>query len=189
MSLPMLAELPAVLLPFAKRAEQSFRDAVAKLDGDNGLSEWTPQRWADFARVCAASDFVIEQSVRDPLMLLELVARGELDRSFAPDELCGQIAAAVRQAETEDELGRVLRRQRTRQQVRIIWRDLTRQADLSRPVGHGRRLHRPSLSMVVPAPLRTVRYTHWPSQRRAAADGHPRHGQARRRGVEPVFGY
>ena len=135
MSLPMLAELPAVLLPFAKRAEQSFRDAVAKLDGDNGLSEWTPQRWADFARVCAASDFVIEQSVRDPLMLLELVARGELDRSFAPDELCGQIAAAVRQAETEDELGRVLRRQRTRQQVRIIWRDLTRS---SRASGSGR---------------------------------------------------
>ncbi|MFP5495138.1 MAG: bifunctional [glutamate--ammonia ligase]-adenylyl-L-tyrosine phosphorylase/[glutamate--ammonia-ligase] adenylyltransferase [Gammaproteobacteria bacterium] len=130
MSLPMQAELPAILLPFAKRAEQSFRDAVAGLDGDNGLSEWTPQRWADFARVCAASDFVIEQSVRDPLMLLELVAWGELDRSFAPGELCGQIATAVQQAETEDELGRVLRRQRTRQQVRIIWRDLTRQADL-----------------------------------------------------------
>ena len=130
MSLPMQAELPAILLPFAKRAEQSFRDAVAGLDGDNGLSEWTPQRWADFARVCAASDFVIEQSVRDPLMLLELVAWGELDRGFAPGELCGQIAVAVQQAQTEDELGRVLRRQRTRQQVRIIWRDLTRQADL-----------------------------------------------------------
>ncbi|AMW86253.1 Glutamate-ammonia-ligase adenylyltransferase [Pseudomonas yamanorum] len=126
----MQAELPAILLPFAKRAEQSFRDAVAGLDGDNGLSEWTPQRWADFARVCAASDFVIEQSVRDPLMLLELVAWGELDRGFAPGELCGQIAVAVQQAQTEDELGRVLRRQRTRQQVRIIWRDLTRQADL-----------------------------------------------------------
>ncbi|NWC93192.1 MULTISPECIES: bifunctional [glutamate--ammonia ligase]-adenylyl-L-tyrosine phosphorylase/[glutamate--ammonia-ligase] adenylyltransferase [unclassified Pseudomonas] len=130
MSLPVQAELPAILLPFAQRAEQSFRDAVAGLDGDNGLSEWTPQRWADFARVCAASDFVIEQSVRDPLMLLELVAWGELDRGFAPGELCGQIAVAVQQAETEDELGRVLRRQRTRQQVRIIWRDLTRQADL-----------------------------------------------------------
>ena len=130
MSLPTLVELPAVLLPFANRAEQSFRDAAAMLDADHGLSAWTPQRWADFARVCAASDFVIEQSVRDPLMLLELVAWGELDRGFAPDELCGQIAAAVQQAETEDELGRVLRRQRTRQQVRIIWRDLTRQADL-----------------------------------------------------------
>jgi len=130
MSLPTLVELPAVLLPFANRAEQSFRDAVAGLDDDNGLSEWTPQRWADFARVCAASDFVIEQSVRDPLMLLELVAWGELDRGFAPGELCGQIAGAAQQAETEDQLGRALRRQRTRQQVRIIWRDLTRQADL-----------------------------------------------------------
>ncbi|MBS7671838.1 hypothetical protein KIN13_00045, partial [Vibrio cholerae] len=64
------------------------------------------------------------------LMLLELAAWGELDRGFAPGELCSQIAGAVQQAETEDELGRVLRRQRTRQQVRIIWRDLTRQADL-----------------------------------------------------------
>ncbi|MCS4314587.1 glutamate-ammonia-ligase adenylyltransferase [Pseudomonas sp. BIGb0381] len=130
MSLPTLAELPAILLPKAQRAEQSFRDAVAALDADHGLSAWTPQRWDDFARVCAASDFVIEQSVRDPLMLLELAAWGELDRGFAPGELCGQIAGAVQQVETEDELGRVLRRQRTRQQVRIIWRDLTRQADL-----------------------------------------------------------
>ncbi|MBF6028110.1 bifunctional [glutamate--ammonia ligase]-adenylyl-L-tyrosine phosphorylase/[glutamate--ammonia-ligase] adenylyltransferase [Pseudomonas sp. P115] len=130
MSLPTLAQLPAILLPKAQRAEQSFRDAVAALDDDHGLSAWAPQRWADFARVCAASDFVIEQSVRDPLMLLELVAWGELDRGFAPGELCGQIAGAVQQAETEDELGRILRRQRTRQQVRIIWRDLTRQADL-----------------------------------------------------------
>ena len=69
MSLPMLAELPAILLPIAQRAEQSFRDAVAALDDDHGLCTWTPQRWADFTRVCAASDFVIEQSVRDPLML------------------------------------------------------------------------------------------------------------------------
>jgi len=115
MSLPMLAELPAILLPIAQRAEQSFRDAVAALDDDHGLCTWTPQRWADFTRVCAASDFVIEQSVREPLMLLELVAWGELDRSFAPGELCGQIAGAVQQAETEDELGRVLRRQRSRQ--------------------------------------------------------------------------
>ena len=131
MSLPTLAELPAILLPFARRAEQSFRDAVAALDNDHGLSAWTPQRWADFARVCAASDFVIEQSVRDPLMLLELVAWGELDRGFAPGELCGQIAAAVQQAQTDEELARVLRRQRTRQQVRIIWRDLNRQASLA----------------------------------------------------------
>ena len=130
MSLPSLAEMPAILQSLVSRAEQSFRAAVALLDDDHGLSTWTPQRWAEFNRVTAASDFVIEQSVRDPLMLLALVRSGELDRSLAPGEMCAQIGAAVQAAETEDELGRVLRRQRTRQQVRIIWRDLTRQADL-----------------------------------------------------------
>jgi glutamate-ammonia-ligase adenylyltransferase len=91
---------------------------------------WTPERWAQWARVTAASDYVVEQSVRDPLMLLELVQSGELDRNFAPGELCAQIATAVNAQDSEDGLGRALRRQRARHQVRIIWRDLTRQADL-----------------------------------------------------------
>ncbi|TMU75289.1 bifunctional [glutamate--ammonia ligase]-adenylyl-L-tyrosine phosphorylase/[glutamate--ammonia-ligase] adenylyltransferase [Pseudomonas fluorescens] len=130
MTLPVLAELPAILLPLVTRSEQSFRTAVAALEDDHGLVNWTPERWAQFARVTAASEFVIEQSVRDPLMLLTLVQSGELDRAFAPGELCAQIAAAVNAAQTEEELGRALRRQRARHQVRIIWRDLTRQADL-----------------------------------------------------------
>jgi len=130
MTLPVLAELPAILLPLVTRSEQSFRTAVAALEDDHGFADWTPERWAQFARVTAASEFVIEQSVRDPLMLLTLVQSGELDRAFAPGELCAQIAAAVNAAQNEDELGRALRRQRARHQVRIIWRDLTRQADL-----------------------------------------------------------
>ena len=130
MSLPSLAAIPSLLLPLASRAEQSWRSAVAGLEGEQGLDEWSSERWSDFARVSAASDFFIEQVLRDPLMLLELVSWGELDRSFAPGELCGQIAEAAQQAQTDEELGRALRRQRTRQQVRIIWRDLTRQADL-----------------------------------------------------------
>ncbi|WP_095125330.1 bifunctional [glutamate--ammonia ligase]-adenylyl-L-tyrosine phosphorylase/[glutamate--ammonia-ligase] adenylyltransferase [Pseudomonas sp. Irchel s3a12] len=130
MTLPVLAELPALFLSLVTRSEQSFRTAVAALEDDHGLANWTPERWAQFARVTAASEFVIEQSVRDPLMLLALVQSGELDRAFAPGELCAQIAAAVNAAQTEDELGRALRRQRARHQVRIIWRDLTRQADL-----------------------------------------------------------
>jgi len=130
MTLPVLAELPAILLPLVTRSEQSFRTAVAALEDDHGFANWTPERWAQFARVTAASEFVIEQSVRDPLMLLALVQSGELDRPFAPGELCAQISAAVNAAQSEDELGRALRRQRARHQVRIIWRDLTRQADL-----------------------------------------------------------
>ena len=130
MSLPSLAAMPSLLLPLASRAEQSWRSAVASLEGEHGLDQWSSERWTDFARVSASSDFFIEQALRDPLMLLDLARKGELDRSFAPGELCEQIGEAAQQALTDDELGRVLRRQRTRQQIRIIWRDLTRQADL-----------------------------------------------------------
>ena len=83
MSLPSLAAIPSLLLPLASRAEQSWRSAVAGLEGELGLDEWSSERWSDFARVSAASDFFIEQVLRDPLMLLELVTWGELDRSFA----------------------------------------------------------------------------------------------------------
>ena len=130
MSLPSLAPIPALLQPLASRAEHSWRTAVAGLEGEHGLDDWSTERWSAFSRVSAASDFFIEQSLRDPLMLLELVRSGELDRSFVPGELCGQIAAVTQAATTDDELGRALRRQRTRQQIRIIWRDINRQADL-----------------------------------------------------------
>ena len=97
MSLPSLVPIsetvPAILQSLVSRAEQSFRAAVACLDDDHGLSAWTPQRWEAFNRIAAASDFVIEQSVRDPVMLLELVRSGELDRSLAPGEMCAQIGA------------------------------------------------------------------------------------------------
>ncbi|MDN7143302.1 bifunctional [glutamate--ammonia ligase]-adenylyl-L-tyrosine phosphorylase/[glutamate--ammonia-ligase] adenylyltransferase [Pseudomonas sp. JQ170] len=129
MSLPSLVDLPATLAPLVSRNEQSLRSAVAQ-QPELSLEHWTPVRWAQFARVAAASDFVLEQCLRDPAMLVELETSGELDRAFAPGELCAQIAAATQAAESEDELARNLRRQRSRQQVRIIWRDLNRQADL-----------------------------------------------------------
>ncbi|MDD2059298.1 bifunctional [glutamate--ammonia ligase]-adenylyl-L-tyrosine phosphorylase/[glutamate--ammonia-ligase] adenylyltransferase [Pseudomonas sp. GD03860] len=129
MSLPLLVDLPATLVPLVSRNEQSLRNAIAQ-HPELSIEHWTPERWAQFARVAAASDFVLEQCVRDPALLIDLERSGELDRSFAPGELCAQIEAATQAAGTEDELARNLRRQRNRQQVRIIWRDLNRQADL-----------------------------------------------------------
>lgn len=132
MSLPLLADLPAILLPFVTRAHQSWRTAVASLSDDIlvTLDTWPLARRAAFDRVCAASDFVADQVCRAPQMLLDLAASGQLERSFAVGELRAQLDTAVQLASTEDELGHHLRRQRTRHQVRIVWRDLTRQADL-----------------------------------------------------------
>jgi glutamate-ammonia-ligase adenylyltransferase len=132
MSLPSLTDLPDILLPVVTRARQAFRTAVAALSDESlaSFDTWPASRLLAFDRVCAASDFVFEQVCRDPQMLLELAESGALERSFVADELRGQIAETVQAADSEDELGRNLRRQRMRHQVRIIWRDLTRQADL-----------------------------------------------------------
>ena len=133
MSLPSLANLPATLLPAAERAGTALRSAVAALDAAAlaRLEAWPEERLEDFRRVAAASDFVAEQAVRDPAMLLDLAERGELENPHAPGELRSQLQARLEDCADEDELGRRLRRFRTRQQLRIIWRDLTRRAALA----------------------------------------------------------
>ncbi|WP_416422096.1 bifunctional [glutamate--ammonia ligase]-adenylyl-L-tyrosine phosphorylase/[glutamate--ammonia-ligase] adenylyltransferase [Pseudomonas sp. App30] len=130
MSLPTTVQLPAILTQLVARNRQTFEAAVATTERAGELANWPAATWQAFDHVCAASDFVIQQASATPALLLDLVASGELDRSFAAGELRAQLAAAVAAAGSDDELGRQLRRQRARQQVRIIWRDLTRQADL-----------------------------------------------------------
>jgi glutamate-ammonia-ligase adenylyltransferase len=132
MSLPPLADIPPILLPLVTRAQETFRTSVEGLcpDALADFEAWPEVRRAAFDRVCVASNFVTEQVCRDPQMLFSLAQSGELERSFAVGELRGQLADSLAQAATEEDLARHLRRQRTRQQVRIIWRDLTRQADL-----------------------------------------------------------
>ncbi|MNZ27351.1 Glutamate-ammonia-ligase adenylyltransferase [compost metagenome] len=133
MSLPSLAALPATLKPLAERAEQNFQTAVADLPAESRaqFESWADERRAHFLRVTAGSDFVAEQAMRDPQMLLELAASGELERGLARGELRGQLEHGLADCADEDDLARRLRRFRRRQQVRIIWRDLTRQADLT----------------------------------------------------------
>ena len=132
MSLPALASLPVALASLSARAEQSLQQAFAVL-GDEAAAAfagWPSERQAALQRVAAASDFVVQQGLRDPQMLLDLAASGELERSLGTGELRGQLAQALEECADEDELGRRLRRYRNRQQLRIIWRDISRQADL-----------------------------------------------------------
>jgi glutamate-ammonia-ligase adenylyltransferase len=137
MSLPPLTRLPVVLVPLLTLAETTWLVAVTALAG-SALARW--QAWPlarheAFARVLAASDFVSEQASRDPLMLLDLADSGELERSLAPTELREQLQAALAACATEDELARLLRRLRNRQQLRIIWRDVNRLAELRETCG------------------------------------------------------
>ena len=132
MSLPPLTTLPATLQGLAARAQTAWPTAVAALGGrcSERFAAWPTARLECLRRVFAASDFVFEQSLRDPLMLLDLADSGELERSLAAGELRAQLQEAVDACGDEDELGRCLRRLRNRQQTRIIWRDVCRLTDL-----------------------------------------------------------
>ena len=132
MSLPALACLPDALQPLALRAEESLQQACAALS-EAALAQfnaWPLARREDLRRVGAASDFVVQQGLRDPQMLLDLAASGELERSLGSGEMRQQLRDWLAECVDEDELSRRLRRFRNRQQLRIIWRDISRQADL-----------------------------------------------------------
>jgi [glutamine synthetase] adenylyltransferase / [glutamine synthetase]-adenylyl-L-tyrosine phosphorylase len=137
MSLPSLSPLPALLNATLDLAQTTWQQAVTALAGDAlaRWQAWPAARQQAFARVLAASDFVSEQASRDPLMLLDLADSGELERSLAPAELREQWQVALAECGDEEALARLLRRQRNRQQLRIIWRDVNRLAELRETCG------------------------------------------------------
>lgn len=127
MSLPELVAIPASLAPLAERPGAALRAVLA----ERGRAEdWPAARWEAFARACVASDFVAEQALRDVEAFLELADSGQLERPLRPGELRAQLQALLADCAQEDELARQLRRFRNRQQLRIIWRDVNRLADL-----------------------------------------------------------
>lgn len=127
MSLPNLVAIPASLADHAARPGAALR---ALLDERGRADDWPAARWEAFARACVASDFVAEQALRDVDGFLELADSGRLERPLRPGELRAQLQALLEDCAQEDELARRLRRFRNRQQLRIIWRDANRLADL-----------------------------------------------------------
>ncbi|MCJ8297531.1 MAG: bifunctional [glutamate--ammonia ligase]-adenylyl-L-tyrosine phosphorylase/[glutamate--ammonia-ligase] adenylyltransferase [Pseudomonadales bacterium] len=81
-------------------------------------------------RVVAGSDFVVEQLVRKPAMLAELIASKDLDNTYSPKAYALKLAELIAAVEDEITLGRQLRLFRQREMVRIIWRDLNRYSDV-----------------------------------------------------------
>ena len=131
MSLPSLVALPTSLQFLVTRAEETFRGPGASSELAEQFAAWPAARRESLGRVSAASDFVTEQVSRDPAMLLQLAKAGLLERSLVAGEMRSALAEMLDDCADDDSLARQLRRFRNRQQVRIIWRDLTRQADLA----------------------------------------------------------
>ena len=125
----LLDTIPSSLLLLQQKAQREWAHALQEHNIAN--PQWSDSRYQDFIRVCSLSDFVLGQAIRDPQMLIDLVSSGQLDRTLVPGETRFQLHERLTDCPDENSLLLHLRQYRNRQQVRIIWRDLIRQAELS----------------------------------------------------------
>ena len=125
----LLDTIPSSLLLLQQRAQREWAHALQEQQIAD--PKWPDSRYQAFIRVCSLSDFVLSQAIRDPQMLIDLVASGQLDRTLVPGQTRYQLTECLADCTDEASLLLHLRQYRNRQQVRIIWRDLIRQAELS----------------------------------------------------------
>ena len=80
--------------------------------------------------VWAGSEFVARACIRDPALLADLLASGDLNASYTSGDWAIRLERWLAEATDEDRLGAALRRFRRREMVRIAWRDLAGLAGL-----------------------------------------------------------
>nr|WP_231703370.1 bifunctional [glutamate--ammonia ligase]-adenylyl-L-tyrosine phosphorylase/[glutamate--ammonia-ligase] adenylyltransferase [Halopseudomonas pelagia] len=105
-----------------------WQAAVAHADLASRVSELGEQFLTSLDPVLAGSDFVAEQLRRDPHMAWRLVEDDLLWRTLEKGDMSRMLSLALTAVEDEEQLAQALRRFRQQQQVRIIWRDVTRMA-------------------------------------------------------------
>ncbi|MCP4598445.1 bifunctional [glutamate--ammonia ligase]-adenylyl-L-tyrosine phosphorylase/[glutamate--ammonia-ligase] adenylyltransferase [Neptuniibacter sp.] len=94
------------------------------------LQEGPDSLAADLTRVATGSNFVTEQLSRNPDMLPDLLSSGDLYSNYQEGQYQTKLNNLLSEIETEEQLHKTLRQFRQREQVRIIWRDLTRMNDM-----------------------------------------------------------
>ena len=81
--------------------------------------------------VLAFSDFAADSVLRDPALLAELAAGGELQQMNGASRVAARLASVLLETADVDDLSGRLRRFRRRELVRIAWRDIVGLADLT----------------------------------------------------------
>ncbi len=123
--------LPAVLqadfdhywLLFEEQLDAQQQQQVSALLPPDG------KEWLELQQVWACSDYVAEQCVRNPEILLSMLQSKGLEHSYSKSDFGEQLESRLQQVMTEEDLVKQLRQFRQQQQVRIIWRDLLRKSD------------------------------------------------------------
>ncbi|MCP4757090.1 MAG: bifunctional [glutamate--ammonia ligase]-adenylyl-L-tyrosine phosphorylase/[glutamate--ammonia-ligase] adenylyltransferase [Proteobacteria bacterium] len=81
-------------------------------------------------KVFVFSDFVSRNCTLEPGIVDSLATSGDLRKSYARNEYMDRLEEPLAEASGETDLGRILRRFRNREMIRIAWRDMAGWADL-----------------------------------------------------------
>lgn len=109
--------------------EQNWQQFSAQLDELETLT--LPTRFAeDLTRVSVGSDYVAQQLGLRMGLLAELASSGDLYQDYNADSYRQRLQQKLTKADTENDLHRLLREFRQREQIRLIWRDLCRLTDM-----------------------------------------------------------
>ncbi len=123
--------LPKALAVHADEKWQAFCAAVKAAAGDYPPTDVLPP---ELRRVFAFSDFVAQNCIRHPGLPFDLVADGALEAP-RPSGFCRQWLHEHFEGVTDaSDAGRILRRFRRYEMVRIAWRDLAGRATLAETV-------------------------------------------------------
>jgi len=121
---PQMDLLPEALHPVLEKNWEQLESILATLSD-------TPDSFnQDLSRVLTGSNFVAEQLQRQPEMLSSLLESGDLYRQYEEDYYQTTLQNTFSPLETEEQLHKAIRCFRQREQVRLIWRDLTRMSDM-----------------------------------------------------------
>ncbi|OUS24043.1 bifunctional glutamine synthetase adenylyltransferase/deadenyltransferase [Gammaproteobacteria bacterium 45_16_T64] len=126
-----LSALSATLQDVVRNAWLSIERSMCDAGYEERLRQLPAEFDSQFPFVAIASDYVAEQCVRKPELLLDLWEQGLLQRSLGQGECDRLLQEALRAVEDEASLSVALRRFRHAHMVRIIWRDSCRVADLA----------------------------------------------------------
>ncbi|MBV1788355.1 bifunctional [glutamate--ammonia ligase]-adenylyl-L-tyrosine phosphorylase/[glutamate--ammonia-ligase] adenylyltransferase [Marinobacterium sp. D7] len=122
---PAQVAIPASLHHCLERNWKRILPAV------EGIGSYPDGIVKDLPPVLIGSDYLCEQLERQPELLAELWQSGELEKPYLKGQMRRRAERCLNGCDSEAELNRRLRLFRRREMVRIIWRDLSRRADLT----------------------------------------------------------
>ena len=121
---PQFDKLPQGLHPLLQKNWELISGSLEHLST-------TPSSFsADLSKVITGSTFVAEQLNRNNSLLAELLNSGDLYSAYSEDHYQTALHSQLASVTDEPQLHRALRQFRQREQVRLIWRDLTRTNDM-----------------------------------------------------------